>query len=331
MIDFSKGFAAIALAEHRGAAWHGHGAYVGDSADLAEWQRRAGADFTVLERKLFYAGRGIEGQKGPPTLVPDRKALLRSDTFGYLSTVGDGYNVVQPKELFDFQRQVIEAAGAKMDTAGVLSDGKRVWTLSRFAESFRIKGQDQIDTYILASTSYDSTMASRFQLTTTRVVCNNTLQIAMGGTRHGYISVPHSTTVNVKEVADQILAGADEMNTFRFTAEMLAEVIPTNEQIAEFLSRVLDNPFRMKDGKLEMSDPAKKVATLISNGQGADLRSAKGTAWGLVNAVTEYVDHYQRSKDQGTRLNSAWFGQGAERKAKAFALANEMFLKKEAA
>jgi phage/plasmid-like protein (TIGR03299 family) len=327
MIDFSKGFAAIALAEHRGAAWHGHGAYVGDAADMAEWQRKAGADWNVVERSLFYAGQPTAEGKGKPVKVDDRKALLRDDTFGYLSTVGDGYEVVQPRELFDFQRKVIAEFGAKMDTAGVLDGGRRLWTLSRIDRELRIKGQDLVNFFLLAATSLDSTMSSRFAFVGTRVVCQNTLSIALGDTRNGYVAVPHSTKVDIGAVVAKLRGASDDVDTFAADVTALAEVTPTPEQLAEFFKRVLDNPFRTDDkGALVISDPAKKVFALLQRGQGADLKSARGTAWGAVNAVTEYVDHYQRSKDAGTRLNSAWFGAGADRKATALEVAKEVFL-----
>jgi len=331
LLDFSKGFAAIALAEHTESAWHGYGNRVGADVPVEQWPAKAGADYIVAGRNLFYAGIPTTEGKGRPVQVPDRKALIRLDTGAYLSTVGHEYAIVQPIELFDFQRQVIDAVGAKMDTAGVLRGGKTIWTLSKVEKSFRIQGQDLVDVYVLASTTYDGTQASRFQYVTTRVVCDNTLQIAISGSKYGYVSVNHSSKLDVAAVAAKLIEGEDDISRFVDAASGLAEIFPTNEQIVEFITRVIPDAFRQKDGKIEISQPAGKVLALLGRGKGADLKSANGTAWGLVNAVTEYVDHHQRSKDQGSRLASAWFGQGAQRKETALEVAKALFLNKEAA
>jgi len=263
--------------------------------------------------------------KGRPTQVPNRKALVRSDIETVLGVVSERYHVVQPSEIANFNGELIEKFGYEVDTVGALSDGKRIWFLIKAGEGFSIMGQDKIERYLLSSTSYDASTATIIQPTDVRVVCSNTMQYAIS-TGSQRISVNHSGKVDWDSIKQQLglLPGAQaEMED---TCNRLAEFQVDLESALAFFTNVLGKEAVTvgDEGKVEYSNNFKKVFTLYEAGRGQELRSAHHTAWGLVNAVTEYQDHVGKARDNGTRINSAWYGQGAVRKQRAFAAAKEL-------
>lgn len=323
-LDFSTGNAGIAITHDGEVPWHGFGTRVRADGDLDEWRTAAGLDWDVLERPVFY-GVQQDGQKKAVT-VPDRKALLRSDNDGYLATVGSRYQVVQPSMLVEFYRDLVNSHDFRMDTMGSLKEGRKIWALASIGSSIRIMGQDQVDGYLLMSTSFDGSSATLIKPTSIRVVCNNTLQWALGdGVQQ--ISVPHSTTFDEQSVKAQLGLVQGGWHRFEDEANLLAEYQVEPQQALDFFSEVLGPGAVVKNkdtGKLEFSNALKKIYTLFEAGRGQHLRSAHHTAWGLVNAITEYQDHVVGARSVDNRFDSSSFGAGANRKAVAWDAAREL-------
>lgn len=327
-LDFSLGQAAIAIRHDGQTPWHGYGQRVApeDINDLDEWRRAGGIDWDVREQKIFYAkGDPAEG-KGTPTQIPNRKALVRTDTQDVLSVVSDRYHVVQPEEIVGFYKDLIEDQGFEIDTVGALSDGKRIWALAKAGPGFSIQGQDRIDNYVLAATSYDASTATIIRPTSVRVVCHNTLTYALSTSGAQYVSVPHSTKPDWDAIKAQLGLIPGAQAQFEDEVNQLAEFQVDLESAIAFFKTILgkESITVADDGKIEYSNNFKKLFALYEVGTGQNLRSSNHTAWGLVNAVTEYQDHVVKARNNGTRMNSAWFGQGAVRKARAFEQAKEL-------
>jgi len=251
--------------------------------------------------------------------------LYRSDTKTALSVVGGRYQVVQPKEVLEFYRDLTEVSGFELETAGVLKEGRKFWALAKTGKSTALKGSDVVNGYLLLATSCDGTLATTATPTTIRVVCHNTLTIALNGASSA-IRVPHSTSFDAQAVKKQLGVAVSNWDSFMYRMKTLAErKVKTHEAMNYFL-KVICQPSGM-DSHLGHLDPAaklvneralKKVQALYDGqGRGAELTSAQGTAWGLLNAVTEFVDHERRARSQEYRLDSAWFGQGANLKQRA--------------
>lgn len=326
-LDFSLGQAAIAIRHDGETPWHGYGNRVlpEELEDIDAWRVRGGIDFDVDERKLFYATGAKETGKGKPTQVPNRKVLVRSDIESVLGIVSDGYHVVQPAEIAKFNSELIDRFGYEVDTVGALQDGKRIWFLIRAGEGFAIMGQDRVERYLLSSTSYDASTSTLIVPTDIRVVCKNTLQYSLD-TSLSRISVNHSSKVDWESIKKQLGLLPGAQNEMEDTCNRLAEFQVDLEQAIAFFTTILGKEAVKvnDDGKVEYSHNFKKVFTLYEAGMGQNLRSAHHTAWGLVNAVTEYQDHVVNARNNSTRMNSAWYGQGAARKARAFNAAKEL-------
>src|SRR3989344_4786101 len=173
------------------APWHGLGNQLTQKQPIEVWQREAGMDWQIQESPVHFKSDTI-GTLGAIHSFPEQKVLFRSDTKAPLSVVSNRYHTVQPREVLEFYRDLTEVSGYELETAGVLKGGRKFWALARTGQGAVIKGNDQVNGYLLLATSCDGTLATTATPTTVRVVCNNTLTIALDGTNRA-IKVPHNT------------------------------------------------------------------------------------------------------------------------------------------
>jgi phage/plasmid-like protein (TIGR03299 family) len=270
-------------------------------------------DWDIKETEVLYSV-ATEGMHVKP--FPASKVLYRSDTLAPLSVAGSRYKVVQPREVLEFYRDLVAAGGYELETAGVLKGGRKLWALARTGQQTQLKGGDLVKAYLLLATSCDGTLCTTAQFTSVRVVCNNTLQLAVGD-RGGAVKVPHSTKFDPVAVKNDLGIGLSAWDSFLASMRGMADRSVNKFEAMKYLVEVLG------DRDVPLADqPNQKAlqsvyALFAGAGKGSALASADGTAWGLLNAVTEYVDHARRARSQDYRLDSAWFGQGAQIKGRA--------------
>ncbi|WP_449412075.1 DUF932 domain-containing protein [Pandoraea soli] len=299
--------------------WHGLGNQLAPDQPLEVWAMQAGMDWTIEESEVrFVAGNG---GLGSIHAFPDQKVLYRSDTKDPLSVVSSRYQVVQPQEILEFYRDLTEVGGFQLETAGVLKGGRKLWALARTGQSVALKGRDVVDGYLLLATACDGTLATTAQFTSVRVVCNNTLAVALGDST-GAIKVPHRSQFDQQTVKRQLGIAISSWDEFLVRMKALSERKVKHETADAYFQRVLTYPTTTDSGNATTTTnerAIKAVHELFSGrGKGADFASASGTAWGLVNAVTEYVDHQRRARSEDHRRDAAWFGAGANLKEKAW-------------
>ena len=301
--------------------WHGLGNHLPEHQSLEVWLSSAGMDWNINEAPVLYnvGGENSLHLKG----YQDSKVLFRSDDHQPLSVVSKRYQVVQPCEVLEFYRDLVSAGGFELETAGVLKGGRKLWALAKTGQETLLKGNDKVKAYLLLATSCDGTLCTTAQFTSVRVVCNNTLQMAVGDSS-GAVKVPHSTKFDPAMVKEALGLGLSNWDRFLESIRTLSNRPVHKFEAMNFLVNVLGDP------EVPLVDqPNQKALQNVYGlfngaGMGADLASANGTAWGLVNAVTQFVDHSRRARNQDYRLDSAWFGQGAAIKAKAFTEALKM-------
>ncbi|WP_019578178.1 DUF932 domain-containing protein [Curvibacter lanceolatus] len=300
------------------APWHDLGNALPPKQSIEVWAQQAGMDWSICSTPVRYLADQV-GALGSIMSFEDQKVLYRSDTKAALAVVGNRYQVVQPKEVLEFYRDLTEVSGFELETAGVLKEGRKFWALAKTGKSTALKGSDVVNGYLLLATSCDGTLATTATPTTIRVVCNNTLTIALNGATNA-IKVPHSTSFDAQAVKKQLGIAVSQWDSFMYRMKTLSErKVKTHESMNYFL-KVLCNTDGHTDpsGGLINERALKKVQALYDGqGRGAELAAAQGTAWGLLNAVTEFVDHERRARSQEYRLDSAWFGQGANLKQRA--------------
>ncbi|AYX34636.1 phage/plasmid-like TIGR03299 family protein [Burkholderia pseudomallei] len=299
--------------------WHGLGNKLAPKQPLQTWAKAAGMDWTIEEAEVRFVASNKS--LGSIHAFPEQKVLYRSDNKAPLSVVSARYQVVQPAEILEFYRDLTEHSGFELETAGVLRGGKKLWALARTGQSVALKGNDTVNGYLLLATACDGTLATTAQHTSVRVVCNNTLQIALGDSA-GAVKVGHRSQFDAQTVKRQLGICTSSWNAFMVRMKALSERKMSDAAAEKFLRRVLTYPTTNPANRdvLAVNERAiKAVAELYSGrGKGADLASASGTAWGLLNAVTEYVDHCRRARSDDHRRDAAWFGSGAALKDRAW-------------
>ncbi|HHQ4929566.1 DUF932 domain-containing protein [Aeromonas caviae] len=296
--------------------WHGLGNHLPPQQSLDVWLQAAGMDWTIEQSDVLY-----QGSPDHPILhtYPDSKVLYRSDTLAPLSVVSQRYNVVQPHEVLHFYQDLVEAGGFELETAGSLKGGRKLWALAKTGQDLILKGGDLVKSYLLLATSCDGTLCTTAQFTSVRVVCNNTLQVAVGN-QTGAIKVPHSTQFDATAVKQALGLGVSQWDHFGQYAKELSQRPVAPQEALRFFSDLLAQP--LEEESIVLTRSVQRLHELYQGaGMGAELASSHNTAWGLVNAVTEYVDHHRRTRSQDHRLDSAWFGQGAQLKSRALAQA----------
>lgn len=291
--------------------WHGIGQKIDGEHNIDIWRKQAGLDWAILEAPVSYAT-----DTGSSLSYPGQKVLYRSDSKCPLSVVSDRYKVVQPEEILEFYRDLSEISGFKMETAGVLKGGRTIWALARTGQSVALKGNDVTNGYVLLATACDGTLATTAQFTSIRVVCTNTLAVALNSGR-GAVKVKHSTKFNAQIVKKELGIAVSTWDDFMYRMKGLSERKVKSAEAFNYFQEVFAVPAGAPAGYTNERAMAKAMSLYEGAGRGAGLSSAKGTAFGLLNAVTEFIDHERQAKSVDHRLGSAWFGQGAALKAEA--------------
>lgn len=314
--------------------WHGLGNQLTQNQPIEVWAQQAGMDWRIESSDVSYMAQNERGQS---IIMPyeEQRVLYRSDTHAPLSVVSQRYQEVQPMEILEFYRDLTEQSGFELETAGVLKGGKKFWALARTGQSTALKGKDVSNGYILLATACDGTLATTAQFTNIRVVCNNTLAIALRGqsSNAGVVKVPHSTKFDADKVKQQLGISVRAWDEHMYEMKQLTQRKVTQGEAAAYFDAVFNNTsLSIADQEeniiqfyrnIATPNPAKeksepngramnKVMDMFNGqGRGAELSSAKDTAYGLLCSVTEFADHERRAMSTDHRLDSAWFGTGA--------------------
>lgn len=295
--------------------WHGLGNRLSANQPIEVWAQQAGMDWSIREAPVCFLTRDTDGF-GAIASFSDNKVLFRSDTNAPLSVVSQRFRVVQPSEILEFYRDLTEVSGFELETAGILKGGRKIWALARTGQSSTLKGNDLSNGYVLLATACDGTLATTAQFTSIRVVCNNTLAVALGASK-GAVKVRHSTSFDAQAVKRQLGISVSTWSSFMYQMKGLSERKVKTHEAINYLSRVFSDEKKDSPGNASDRTIAKVMVLFDGSGRGAELASSKGTAFGLLNSVTEFVDHERRARSGDHRLESAWFGQGANLKERA--------------
>ncbi len=291
--------------------WHGLGNKLPKNQPIEVWQKSAGMDFEIKQTEVLFNAGNENGNMLNLRSNPDSTVLYRSDTCEPLSVVSKRYKVVQPKDVLGFYRDLVSVGGFELETAGVLKGGKKLWALAKTGQETILAGGDKVKAYLLLATSCDGSLATTAQFTSVRVVCNNTLQMAVGLSK-GAVRVSHSTTFDPVAVKRELGLGMSSWDQFMASIKVMSERPVNKFEAMSYLINVLGDPALPLNEQPNQKAIQTVYGLYSGEGKGSKLPSAAGTAWGLVNGITEYVDQHRRARNQDYRLDSAWFGQGAQ-------------------
>lgn len=286
--------------------WHGLGTPLNDE-DTTNWQvacEKAGLDWEVESVPLVTADDRRDGVS--------HVAVRRTTDNRVLGVVGPRYSVLQNRDAFAWFQPFLEAGEARLETAGSLRGGSRVFVLAKLnRDPLVIAPGDEVEKYVLLSHSHDGSLAVRAGWTAQRVVCSNTLAMAHNADASKLIRVRHRGDVvgslaAIREVMN--LADAE----FEATAtqyRLLARKPISVSDLKKYVRRVLkidDDPAP----STRIQNIAEEIVGLAEAGRGNDLPAVRGTYWTAYNGVTEYLG-YNRGRSQANRLNSLWYGDAA--------------------
>lgn len=303
--------------------WHGLGNALEPNTPLDDWIIQAGMNWRVESSPVRFTTGGTSFL-GEIHAYEDQKVLYRSDNQQALSVVGKNFKVVQPQEILEFYRDLTEQSGFELETAGSLKGGRKLWALARTGQSAALRGNDVTNGYVLLATACDGSMATTAQFTSVRVVCNNTLQIATSEST-GAVKISHRSQFNAAAVKRSLGINISAWEDFMYQMKTLSHRKVSHTETKNFLLRVMtaDNT-TAHVAKSHEKHMDKALKLFEGNGMGSRYESSKGTAYGLLNAVTQYVDHDKRARSSDNRLDSAWFGDGAKMKQRALEEAIKM-------
>lgn len=300
--------------------WHGLGVRVSEPAkrDYRRMLVEAGLDWQVQLAPL----QTIDTQ------APVRHRAVRRTIDGrILGVVGPVYQPLQNERALAWFEPFLMAGQAELHTAGSLRGGERVWALAKIAgDPLRIVADDVVERFILLSHGHDGVLAIRVGFTPIRVVCNNTLSMAHADGRSHLIRIVHSgaTEANLQTVREVMDAAS---STFAATADQYRLLASKGIKQADVLRyvKVVFGLAEKQDAELSVK-ARRMVESITANveaGRGQTLPGVRGTWWAAYNGVNEYLG-YQRGRTNETRLDSLWFGEGANLNARALSTAVEM-------
>jgi phage/plasmid-like protein (TIGR03299 family) len=322
----SNGTAEMAYAGE--GAWHGLGNKLVHGASIEEWRNAAGMDWSIKRSKVRYAT--AHGQEPVDTLIDEANhVLFRSDTKAPLAIVSNKFKVVQPAEVLEFFRDLVATNDFELETAGTLFGGRKFWALAKIGEDFTLAGGDKVGGYLNLATACDGSMNTISDFTSVRVVCKNTLNMALSSKSSRCVKLSHRSEFNAADVKAKLGIAHNEFAKFALAAKDLSKAKISVADAQELTLRLLGaKKLATVGGDMAKTQAVvtdivdgkgfKTVMALFEGkGLGSNLASADGTAWGWVNAVTQYIDYAAPARNQDNRLNSAWFGDGSETKTTA--------------
>ena len=297
--------------------WHGLGNELSPNASIETWKKEAGMDWEIKDSPIsFNDGQGSKFYTGS-------RALFRGDTREQLSIVSDEYRIVQPGEVLDFFQDLVAVQDMKLATAGVLYGGRRFWALADTGRATDVLGNDRVKGMLLLTTSCDGTMATNAMFTTVRVVCNNTLSLAMGTDGKSAARVTHRSVFDPTKVKADLGLLDTAWESFKASINAMSKFKMTDNDSRDFVKKLLIDPSREIDKQSYTVDRnVNAILNRIKDGMGTSKNY--GTLWGVLNGVTEFVDHDSRARIADHALWGSWFGKGSKLKTSAYESALEL-------
>jgi len=290
--------------------WHGLGEPVDPGMSPLEMLEVSGNNFSLVKVPLY----GIYKDK---LIEADRQALIRAEDSKVLTVISNDWEPVPNIEAAEFFHEWTDVGDMEMDTMGSLQEGRIFWALAKTSEAFEVFKDDPVRGYMLLVSPHIYGRSLVAKHTGIRVVCNNTLDLALSKKSKHELRLDHRAKFNQEEVKKALNINRAQMAKFKEMAEVLAKHRYKKSQLVDYFKDVLGT--KGEDGE-EMSRRAQTAFDIMETQPGAD--KGRGTWWQPVNAVTYAIDH-KLGRSADTRLNSAWFGVNRGRKIVALEKALE--------
>ncbi len=301
--------------------WHGLGVQVPGLMKTEEALTAAHLDWDVEKHPMSVTNEhGIFD-------VPDHFAVMRSDNQGILGVVGNRYETISNKDAFAFFDGVLGESQGQIETAAALGVGEKVFMMARLPDVQEVIPGDVMEQFLLVHTSHDGSSNLEVMFTNVRVVCQNTLSMAIKGQKNR-IKIRHTSNYEerMKEAERTIIESHKYWDQIQEASRHLAATSVSRVEVGAFM----DAMFPMKENaKTKTTENVReKFIELVEDGRGTDIPGVKGSAWGLYNAYTEYLQYDRTVKGlakdatDGQKAAQRWerlaLGTGSNDMQKAF-------------
>ncbi len=260
--------------------WHGLGTVVMEAPTSADALRLAGLDWNVLQEPVYTEfGELIEGYR----------ANVRDADRKVLGVVSDRYKVVQNVEAFSFTDELL-GKGVRYETAGSLQEGKKVWLLARLPREYIIAGE-RISPYLVFSNTHDGSGSVKVAVTPVRVVCNNTLNLALSTAKRSF-SMMHTGNVQdkIQEAKDTLFMAEEYMDCLGIEFEQLRRQKITDRQAREYIEQLL--PMEEEPTDVQRKNVMRLREDMMKRYYDApDLQKIGNNAYRFINAVSDFATH----------------------------------------
>lgn len=318
----------------REVPWHGLGIILPDYIPVLEAQKVAGLTWSVRKEPVHYRMPAVDGMSRIME-IPGSFAIVRDDNQQPLGVVGANYTPYQNDQMFQFVDEFAKDANSQLETCGSLRNGRMVWALCTAGEVEYVKN-DPVKKYFLIKNAFDGSSNIEVCFTDIRVVCNNTLTAALKGAsnvwRIRHTSSLHEQMQAVKGAIELQRKHSDAM--YKAMERMVAHKM-TSAEIKRAATEIVmgdvsDVEELLQPGQdlieLATAHKAKVINTILNlheSGAGSNIPGVRGSAYGLLNACTEYADHFktlrpgERSYSEA-RFESIMVGSASDFKKRAF-------------
>ena len=260
--------------------WHGLGTMVAEAPNSKDALRLAGLNWKVLQEPVY-----TENEE----LIQGYKANVRDTDRKVLGVVTDRYKVIQNEEAFAFTDTLL-GEGVRYETAGSLQEGRRVWMLARMPREFIIGGE-RISPYMVFSNTHDGSGAVKTALTPIRVVCNNTLNLALRTAKRSW-SMIHTGDISgkIEEAKNTLLLADEYMTALGQEFENLRKIKLSEKQVLDYIKSLL--PMEENYSLLQKRGVEKLGADMkMRYFDAPDLKDVGNNGYRFVNAVSDFATH----------------------------------------
>ena len=321
LINYDERKGTHSFASHSEKAWHGLGQVVEKAMTAEEAINLANLDYEVYKTTIHPL---VDGMPNNGDAIEDKFAIMRQDNNAYLGLVGSRYEIVQNRDAFGFFDAIIDSGEAIFETAGALGKGERIFITAKLPDDMLVGGE-VCNKYIILTNSHNGTSSIIAGLTTTRVVCNNTLQAALGDLSNK-VSIQHRAGAKDK------LAEAHKV--MQIASAYMSEVEDVFNKMTE--SKIDDGKLKkyimdvMKtDERGKSKEEQEMISTRFQNQVDSIYNfalthptqltdAAKGTVWGAYNSISGYYNYIAKYKTNEDKFKSQMFGNGNVKINKGF-------------
>lgn len=278
----------------REVPWHGLGTIVETAPTSKDALELAGLDWVVESKPIFDAnGNEIKGFK----------ANTRNSDNSVLGVVSDRYRIIQNNEAFEFTDNLVSSGDVRYETAGSLKNGKQIWLLAKL-DGVKIVGDD-VDPYVCFTNNHDGTGAIRVCMTPIRVVCQNTLNVALTTAKRSW-STKHMGDINSKLIeAKATLGFANEyMKALDEAADKFANTKISDDEIEAVLDILF--PIEPNDSQRKINSVKEIKNNFYSCYMMPDIAKFRNTQWGVINAMSDMATHTAPLRKTASYQENNW-------------------------